>query len=68
MFIQNFYRGANGALVFVDLKCFKTQDERESVILYTEKLMQDLELNTGTKLPCLLVGAKVKICYNYCSV
>jgi len=62
MLIQNYYRGANGALVFVDLKCFKTRDERESVILHTEKLMRDLEQCVGIKLPCLLVGAKVRDC------
>jgi len=60
--------GANGALVFVDLKYFKTRDERESIILHTEKLMWDLRQFVGTKLPCLLVGAKVRACYNYCSV
>ena len=59
--MQNYYRGANGALIFVDLCRFKNPKDRDDLIKYTRKLIQDLEADFETKLPCLLVGAKVNI-------
>ena len=59
--LQSYYRGANGALIFVDLSRFKSPVDRRHVLQSTKKLIQDLEENMGIKLPCLLVGAKVKL-------
>ena len=57
--MQSYYRGCNGALIFVDLVQFNKMDKREGLILYTENLIKDLEFRIGKKSPCLLVGAKV---------
>ena len=61
VYLQNYYRGANGALIFVDLRHFKKPDDRRHIIQCTKKLIQDLEENIGIKLPCLLVGAMVNL-------
>ena len=59
-YMQSYYRGCNGALIFVDLVQFNEIDKREGLILYTENLIKDLEFRIGKK-PCLLVGAKVNL-------
>jgi len=57
--LQQYYRGSDGALIFVDLQEFKNPDNRQCIILSAKEKIQDLEQNIGTKIPCVLVGAKV---------
>jgi len=58
--IQPHYRDSDGALIFVDLQEFEIPDNRQCIILSINKYIQDLEQYTGTKIPCILVGTKVK--------
>ena len=64
VYIQNYYRGSNGALVFIDLCDFTKSDKREGIRLQIENLIQCLDIKTGVKIPCLLIGTKVR---NYSS-
>ena len=57
VYLQSYYRGVNGALIFVDLKQFMIA--RKEVIKYTKKYIQDIEERSAVRHPCLLVGAKV---------
>ena len=59
IYMQNYYRGCNGTLIFIDLVQFSTTNKRDDLILYTENLIKDIEFRIGKKPPCLLVGAKV---------
>jgi len=58
--IQQYYRRSDGALLFVDLQEFKNPDNRQYIILSAKRIFQVLEQNIGIKIPCVLVGAKVR--------
>lgn len=67
--MQSFFRGANGALLFVDLKRFTNPEDRDVITKQTIQWMKDTERILGKKIPVLLVGAMViaysQLCKKY---
>ena len=60
IYVQVFYRGSNGALIFFDLSSFEEPEELEDNLSCLDNLVKTLDRGAEDKIPHLLVGNKVK--------